>query len=152
MGGSPGLVVLGGDSCSKGHWFKSQSWILDGHVSHLIVVEIVMFNWTDENKWKRGRGWTIFKTKHYVITGAVRFTNELERINVFPNIKSHLVRSCFYFMLDRLKRGPFVGNSSLEIHLDGVVRTLITRDVGSTRGRTWASSWRTIFLYFIKSR
>ena len=54
----------------------------------------------------------------------------------FPNIKSHLVRSCFYFMLDRLKRGPFVGNSSLEIHLDGVVRTLITRDVGSTRGRT----------------
>ena len=28
---SPGLVVMGGDSCSKGHEFKSQYRILDGH-------------------------------------------------------------------------------------------------------------------------
>ena len=27
----PGLVVMGGDSCSKGHGFESQRHILDGH-------------------------------------------------------------------------------------------------------------------------
>ena len=29
--GSPGLVVMGDDSCSRGHGFKSQHCILDGH-------------------------------------------------------------------------------------------------------------------------
>ena len=29
--GSPGLVVMGGDSCSKGHEFESRHRILDGH-------------------------------------------------------------------------------------------------------------------------
>ena len=40
---SPGLVVMGGDSCSKGWGFESQRCILDGHFSHLFVVKIVMF-------------------------------------------------------------------------------------------------------------
>ena len=31
MGKSPGLVVMGGDSRSKGRGFESQCWILDGH-------------------------------------------------------------------------------------------------------------------------
>ena len=31
MGANPGLVVMGGDLCSKGHEFKSQFRILDGH-------------------------------------------------------------------------------------------------------------------------
>ena len=31
LGGSPGLVVMGGDSCSEGRGFKSQYHILDGH-------------------------------------------------------------------------------------------------------------------------
>ena len=31
LGGSPGLVVMGGDSCSEGNGFKSQYCILDGH-------------------------------------------------------------------------------------------------------------------------
>ena len=31
MGGSPGLVVMGGDSCSKGRGFESRRRILDGH-------------------------------------------------------------------------------------------------------------------------
>ena len=34
MGGSPGLVVMGGDSRSEGHWFESRCHILDGHFSH----------------------------------------------------------------------------------------------------------------------
>ena len=33
-GGSPGLVVIGDDSCLRGCGFESQRCILDGHVSH----------------------------------------------------------------------------------------------------------------------
>ena len=33
--GSPGLVIMGGDSCSKGCEFESRHYILDGHFSHL---------------------------------------------------------------------------------------------------------------------
>ena len=32
LGGSPDLVVMGGDSCSKGRVFESQHHVLDGHV------------------------------------------------------------------------------------------------------------------------
>ena len=42
-GGSPGLVVMGGDSCSEGCGFEPQPCILDGHFSHLFAVKIVMF-------------------------------------------------------------------------------------------------------------
>ena len=44
-GGSPGLVVMGGDSCSEGRGFQSQRNILDGHnsFSHIFVVKIEMF-------------------------------------------------------------------------------------------------------------
>ena len=31
LGGSPGLVVMGGDSRSKGRGFESWRWVLDGH-------------------------------------------------------------------------------------------------------------------------
>ena len=31
LGGSPGLVVMGDDSCSRGCGFESQCHILDGH-------------------------------------------------------------------------------------------------------------------------
>ena len=64
MVGSPGLVVMGGDSWSECHLFESQHRILDGHFSHIFVVKIVMFVWKDENKRKRGWGWTIFLKKH----------------------------------------------------------------------------------------
>ena len=41
--GSSGLVVKGGDSCSKGCGFESQCHILDRDFSHLFAVKIVMF-------------------------------------------------------------------------------------------------------------
>ena len=53
MCGSPGVGVMGGDSCSKGSGFESQPHILDGHFSHIFVVEIVMFVWKDKSKWKK---------------------------------------------------------------------------------------------------
>ena len=45
VGKSPGLVVMGGDACSKGRGFKSRNQILDGHniFSHIFVVRIVIF-------------------------------------------------------------------------------------------------------------
>ena len=41
QGGSLGLVVMGGDSCSEGRWFESQHHILDEKFSHLFFVNIV---------------------------------------------------------------------------------------------------------------
>ena len=41
-GGSPGLVVMGGDSCSKGRGFESQHRILDGYFFTLIDVKFVL--------------------------------------------------------------------------------------------------------------
>ena len=37
-----GLVVMGGDSCSKGCGFKSRHCILGGHFLLIFVVKIVM--------------------------------------------------------------------------------------------------------------
>ena len=54
LGRSPCLVVM------EGFWFESWHCILDGHFSHLFVVKIVIFDWNDENKWKRSWGWPIF--------------------------------------------------------------------------------------------
>ena len=41
LGGSPGLVVMGGDSRFKGRGFESQHWM--DIFSHKFVVKIVMF-------------------------------------------------------------------------------------------------------------
>ena len=70
MGGSPGLVVMGGDSCSKDRKFESQHRILDGQFfTYLFLVKFVMCGWKDKNKWKRGRGWPILKKQsHRLIT------------------------------------------------------------------------------------
>ena len=69
-GGSPGLVVMWGDSCSEGCEFEYQHHILDGHFSHIfVVVKIVMFIWKDANKLKWGRNWPIFiKTAAIILT------------------------------------------------------------------------------------
>ena len=40
VGGSPGLVVMGGDSCSESHKFEFWPRILDGHFfTYLFVVK-----------------------------------------------------------------------------------------------------------------
>ena len=41
-GGSPGLVVMGEDSCSEGRGFESRCHILDGHFFTLICCKIVL--------------------------------------------------------------------------------------------------------------
>ena len=42
-GGSPGLVVMGDDSCSKSRGFKSRHLILDGHFFTLICCKNCIF-------------------------------------------------------------------------------------------------------------
>ena len=48
-GGSPGLVVMGDDSCSRGHGFDSLRCILYGHdiFSHWFAEKNVLFVWKD---------------------------------------------------------------------------------------------------------
>ena len=43
LSASPGLFVMGGDSCSEGYWFESQHCIMDGHLSQILVVQIAKF-------------------------------------------------------------------------------------------------------------
>ena len=52
LGGSPGLVDMGGNSHSKGSWFDSQHWIPDGAFLIFICCEIVktMFELIEKNK------------------------------------------------------------------------------------------------------
>ena len=50
-GGSPGLVIMGEDSCSKGFGFESRHRMLDGHFSHKFVVKVVLtFVGKDQNE------------------------------------------------------------------------------------------------------
>ena len=50
-GGNTGLVVMGGDSRSKGCEFESQHRILDGHFFiNVLVVKFVMCVEKDKNK------------------------------------------------------------------------------------------------------
>ena len=62
MGGSPGVVVMGGDSWSEGCGFKSKHCILDGHSFSLICCKNcnVCLKET-ENKRKRGWEWPNLK-------------------------------------------------------------------------------------------
>ena len=41
--GSPGLMVMGGGSCSEGCGLESQYCIKDGHFSRIFVVKSAMF-------------------------------------------------------------------------------------------------------------
>ena len=71
QGGSPGLVVMEGDSSSVGHGFKSQHRILDGHFFSFICCKDFSVYLI-----KRGRGWSIFKNK--VVRPNHKFTNYLK--------------------------------------------------------------------------
>ena len=61
MKGSPGLVVMGGDSHSEGRGFEFQRHILDGHdIFHIdLLWELYGLFEKTENKRKRGRCWPI---------------------------------------------------------------------------------------------
>ena len=61
-GGSPGLVVMGGESCSKGCEFKSRHHLLDGHFFTFICYKnCYVFEKTKINE--KRLGWPIFFKK-----------------------------------------------------------------------------------------
>ena len=53
-GGSPGLVVIGGDSCFKGRGFESQNHFLDGHFFTFIGCKNRLFENTKINEKETG--------------------------------------------------------------------------------------------------
>ena len=62
LGGNPGLVVMGEDSCSEGRvrisaQYTGWTW----HFSRWFVVKLYCLFENTENKQKRGRGWLVFK-------------------------------------------------------------------------------------------
>ena len=80
-GGTTGLVVMGGDSYSKGHEFESWHHILDGHFfTYLIVVKFVMCIWKDENKWKRGRVGPFNITKAKLVLSAYQMNTHVKLV------------------------------------------------------------------------
>ena len=61
-GGSPGLVVMGGDSFSKGCGFKSRHHILDRNFCCKNCNDVCLKR--PKINGKRGRGWPIEKDMH----------------------------------------------------------------------------------------
>ena len=98
-GGSPGLVVMGVDSRSKGRGFESQRRILDGHFFTLICCKncIVCLKKT-ENKRKRGLAQFLKKKQEAgglkislekpspCLQGAMKFKNILPASQCFKHI------------------------------------------------------------------
>ena len=63
MGGSAGLVVMGGDSRSKGCGFKSRYLILERHFSHIFVIKICNYFQKRPKINEKRLGWPIFLKK-----------------------------------------------------------------------------------------
>ena len=91
-GGSPGLVVMGGDSCPKGRRFDPSTIYWMDIFSHLFVVKIVMFVWKDKNKLKEAGNCPLEKEWFWV---------KLEqhyRFNFLPHGPSFANRSISFFV------------------------------------------------------
>ena len=78
FGGSPGLVAMGGDSCSGSHRFESEHRILDGHFFIYNCCKIIY-----ENKGKRGPGMAQFFQKSIFARKSVGLC--LPQTGVLPN-------------------------------------------------------------------
>ena len=109
---SPGLVVMGRDSCSKGRGFESRHSILDGHFFTYICCKNcndIWLKWPKINEKEAANG-PFFKNRHFR-TGSfsvnlrhVRFTNDLIGHSIFSlqikgwNQLSVILRfSCFAY-------------------------------------------------------
>ena len=74
LGGSPSLVVMGGDSRSEGCGLESQR-----HFFTLFVVKLCLYLFEKtENKQKRGRGWPI---KNYSVQIKWNFPTNCARLS-----------------------------------------------------------------------
>ena len=84
FGRAPGLMVMGGDSCSEGCGFESQHHVLDGH----FFTNICCKNCNDDCLKRpkindeRGRGWPILKN----VDWAVVVVQLVERLLPIPEV------------------------------------------------------------------
>ena len=95
MGGSPGLVVMGDDSHSRGHGFESWRHILNRHeIFHIDLLQKLycLFEKT-ENKWKGGLSYPFIKDRNCC------FRNSMPKYQLFagpgPNKTDHCVKLSF---------------------------------------------------------
>ena len=96
LGGSSGLVVMGGDSCSEGLGFELRPHLLDGGniISHIFVVRILMFVWKDEKEAEDGP--FLKKTNVKTNMGRLRFMTLNARTKRCTNVFFlFLSYSCF---------------------------------------------------------
>ena len=83
-GGGKKNILWGQEPWSSGYGFKSQYRIIDGHLSHIFVLKIVIFVWKGTNKPKRVRDGTFFIRRIFFLNGA----NNVFLINIFIRVFS----------------------------------------------------------------
>ena len=69
--GSPGLVVMGGDSRYEGCGFESEHRMLEGHFFTFICCKNCNVFWKDENKRKEAGDGPFFIRQHQDIVNRV---------------------------------------------------------------------------------
>ena len=93
LGLSPGLVVMGGDSCSKGHGFKSLNHILYWHFHISLLQKLCIVCLKDKNKWKRDGGWPVLNNdiaRHLVAVVVFLHFRESDGVTVRFDVLSLL--------------------------------------------------------------
>ena len=77
QGGSPGVVVMGGDSCYEGHGFESRQHILDEHFFTYVCCKKRNDVWLKRQKIndKIGLGWPIYKKNEQKIWSNTKCIN-----------------------------------------------------------------------------
>ena len=89
---------MGGDSRPKGRGFESRYWILDGHFLTFICCKICNSVGKDENKWKRGRDWPIFKKKILWLEDTHHREKYLRHHNIITSLLVSSTGACALFV------------------------------------------------------
>ena len=86
LDGSPGLVVMGWGSCSKGHGFESLRQGRYGHFSYKFVVKNVLFVWNRQSiNWKVPRDGHVFKKASFSEKSLWKFQRTRRNIAKFED-------------------------------------------------------------------
>ena len=101
-GGSPGLVVMRGDSCTEGGRFESQHHKLDGHFFTYICCKIIMFVWNFEIKTKKSLGMAHFlktnEKKILPVSGSGIQTHNLSKTSLLQQPLDHCWHPFFSYV------------------------------------------------------
>ena len=95
-GRSPSLVVMGDDSRSKGHGFKSRRHILDWYFSHWFVVKIIFFVWIRPKINEKEAGVKSSKKQEDVLFGARFLLTWIRIMRCSINIGTPCATQCIH--------------------------------------------------------